>query len=82
MQRIIGIVLGAIVTFLLLLAMVGTTGDGPRSFAIAVIVGAVVGVAWPWLVAFYVGRRVKEHRDQEIQREVERQLADERETGD
>jgi preprotein translocase subunit SecF len=82
MQRIIGIVLGAIVTYLILLAMVGTTGDGPRSFAIAVIVGAIVGVVWPWVVAFYVGRRVREHRDQEVQREVERQLAAERKPDD
>jgi hypothetical protein len=82
MQRIIGIVLGAVVTYLLLALVVGTAGDAPRSYGIAVVVGAVVSLAWPWVVAFYVGRRVKEHRDEEIQRQVEKQLAEERKSGD
>ncbi len=82
MQRIIGIVLGAVVTYLLLVLLAGTAGDLSRSFGIAVIVGALVSLAWPWVVGFYVGRRVKEHRDEEIQREVEKQLAEERKTGD
>ena len=78
MQRILGVALGAIVTYLLLLALVGTAGDAARTYAIAVIAGAVVAILWPWIVAIYVGRRVKERRDEEIQREVEKQLADER----
>jgi preprotein translocase subunit SecF len=82
MQRIIGIVLGAVVTYLLLVLLVGTAGDASRSFGIAVIVGAVVSLAWPWVVALYVGRRVRERRDEEIQREVEKQLAEERKPGD
>ena len=82
MQRIVGIVLGAVVTFLSLVVLVGTAGDAPRSFAIAVIIGAVVSLLWPWLVTFYVGRRVKERRDEEIQREVERQLAEDRKPSD
>jgi cytochrome c biogenesis protein CcdA len=76
MQRIIGVVLGAVVTYLLLLAIVGTAGDAARTYAIAVIAGAVVALVWPWVVAIYVGRRVKERRDEEIQREVEKQLAE------
>ena len=34
---------------------------------------------WPWIVAVYIGRRVRENRDEEVQREVERQLAEKRE---
>ena len=78
MQRILGVALGAVVTYLVLLALVGTAGDAPRSYAIAVIAGAIVAAVWPWIVAIYVGRRVKERRDEEIQREVEKQLAEER----
>jgi cytochrome c biogenesis protein CcdA len=78
MQRIIGVALGAVVTYLLLLALVGTAGDAARTYAIAVIVGAIVAILWPWIVAIYVGRRVKERRDEEVQREVEKQLAEER----
>ena len=78
MQRIAGVALGAVVTYLLLLALVGTAGDGARTYAIAVIAGAIVAILWPWIVAIYVGRRVKERRDEEVQREVEKQLAEER----
>lgn len=81
MQRIIGIVLGAVATYLLLVVLVGTAGDLSRSFGIAVIVGAVVSLAWPWVVGFYIGRRVKERRDEEVQREVEKQLAEDRKSG-
>jgi cytochrome c biogenesis protein CcdA len=77
MQRIIGVVLGAVVTYLLLLLLIGTVGDAARSYAIAVIAGAIVALVWPWIVAIYIGRRVKERRDEEVQREVEKQLADE-----
>jgi cytochrome c biogenesis protein CcdA len=80
MQRIIGVVLGAIVSYVLLLILVGTAGDVSRSYGIAVIVGAIVAILWPWIVALYIGRRVKEHRDEEVQREVNRQL-DERKDG-
>ena len=80
MQRIIGLVLGALITYVLLLALVGTAGDAARNYALAVIAGAVVALIWPWVVAFYIGRRVKERRDAEVQHEVERQLAEERKT--
>ena len=78
MQRIVGVALGAVVTYLLLLALVGTAGDAARTYAIAVIAGAILAILWPWIVAIYVGRRVKERRDEEVQREVEKQLAEER----
>jgi preprotein translocase subunit SecF len=78
MQRIIGIVLGAVASYLVLVVLLGTTGDAPRDYAIAVAVGAIVALVWPWIVAVYVGRRVKERRDEEVQREVEKQLAEER----
>jgi len=81
MQRIIGIVLGAVATWLILIALLGTAGDAPRDYAIAVAVGAIVALVWPWIIAFSVARRVKERRDEEVQREVERQLAEERKGG-
>lgn len=79
MQRIIGIVLGALVSFALLVLLIGTSLDYPRGYVIAVVAGAIVSLLWPWIVAVYIGRRVREHRDEEVQREVERQLAEKRE---
>jgi len=81
MQRLIGIVLGAVVAYLLLIVLLGSAGDAPRDYAIAIVVGAIVAAVWPWIVAFYIGRRIKERRDEEVQREVERQLAEERKGG-
>ncbi|MGZ8501345.1 MAG: hypothetical protein ACXWWR_01845 [Candidatus Limnocylindrales bacterium] len=79
MQRIIGIVLGALVAFGLLVLLVGASLDAPRNYVIALVAGAIVSLVWPWIVGFYIGRRVKDRRDEEVQREVERQLAEKHE---
>lgn len=81
MQRFIGIVLGALLAFALLLLLVGSDFEKPRNYVIALVAGALVSLLWPWIMGFYVGRRVRERRDEEVQREVERQLAEKREGG-
>ncbi len=77
-QRFIGVVLGAIVSFVMLYIMTPGIPDGDpnQGYLIAVAVGAVISFLWPWAIAFYLGRRAKERRDDEIQREVEKQIAD------
>jgi hypothetical protein len=79
MQRFIGIVLGGLLAFALLLLLVGSDFEKPRNYLIALVAGAIVSLLWPWIMSFYIGRRVREHRDEEVQREVERQLAEKRE---
>ncbi len=81
MQRFIGSLLGGLVSFALLLVLVGSDLEKPRNYVIALVSGAVVSLLWPWIMSFYIGRRVREHRDEEVQREVERQLAEKREGG-
>ena len=81
MQRFIGIVLGALLAFALLLLLVGSDFEKPRNYVIALVAGALVSLLWPWIMGFYVDRRVRERRDEEVQREVERQLAEKREGG-
>jgi glucose uptake protein GlcU len=81
MQRIIGIALGALVAFALLVLLLGTALDATRDYLIALVAGAIVSLVWPWIVGFYIGRRVKERRDEEVQKEVERQLAEKHEGG-
>ena len=44
-------------------------------FLVAVIVGLVVSIIWPWAIALMVDRRVKDRRKEEIDREVKDQLA-------
>jgi hypothetical protein len=71
-QRTIGVVLGAVATYLLLLLFAG--GAQSQVYLTAVVVGGVVSWAWPLVIAFWFGRRAKERRDEEIQKEVQRQL--------
>jgi len=37
-------------------------------------IGAVAAWAWPVVIVFYLGRRAKARRDNQIQSEVERQV--------
>jgi hypothetical protein len=83
MQRIIGIGLGALTTFVLLFLMKpGIDGSDPnQGYLIATIAGAIVSLAWPWVIGFFLVRRAKDRREEEIEKEVQRQLAEERKQG-
>ena len=73
MQRIIGAGLGAIVTYVLLILFAGTGQS--QTFLMAVLIGLVVTIAWPWIIALMVARRVRDQRREEIDREVQERLA-------
>jgi branched-subunit amino acid ABC-type transport system permease component len=72
MHRIIGAALGALVTYLLLVIFAPSVET--QVYIAAVVIGFVVTVAWPWVIAFLLARRVKQRRSNEIDREVEEQL--------
>ena len=74
MVRIIGAGLGAIATYVLLIILAG--GEQSQVYLAAVIVGLLVSIAWPWIIALMVDRRVKDRRKDEIDREVKEQLAE------
>jgi len=73
MQRIIGAVLGAVTTYLLLMLLVGSAGS--QTYLGAVLIGLAVTIAWPWLISLMVSRQVRDRRKDEIDREVQEQLA-------
>ena len=75
MHRVIGIVLGALVTYLMLAAMFAMSGDAPVKYGTAVVIGAIVALLWPWVIGFMLARRVKNRRDAQIQKEVDKQVA-------
>ena len=77
MQRIIGVVLGAVLTYAMLaLGIAGLfTDDQNTEYLIAVVAGAIVSGLWPWVIGLLLFNRAKNRRDQEIQEEVERQMA-------
>jgi len=76
-QRIIGVSIGALVTFLILLIGNVTAQADPVSWYLAAaIIGAIASFFWPILAGFMLARRVRGRRDDAIQREVDRQLAE------
>ena len=75
MQRTIGVILGALVTYLLLLVLDATSGDATPEYGTAVMIGALVSWLWPWIIGFILVRRAKARRDQKISEEVDKQVA-------
>ena len=76
MQRVIGIVLGAVVTYLILLLMDATSGEATIRYGLAVVIGAVVSLLWPWVIGFFLVRRAKQRRDNQIDKEVDKRMSE------
>jgi preprotein translocase subunit SecF len=77
-QRGIGVTIGAIVSLILLTIMVPGTGATWSDFVPALVIGAIAAWFWPVVIAFWLGRRAKQRRDDQIESEVQRQLDEER----
>ena len=73
-RRITGIVLG-VLAFLLVYWLTGLGTPSEPNWALALLVGLVVALIWPWIFGIYVVRRAKQHRQNEIDQEVQKQLA-------
>lgn len=73
MHHIIGVGIGAVVTYVLLFIMVGS--EYSDKYLPAIIIGAIVALAWPWFIGLMLARRVKNKRDAQIQAEVDRQVS-------
>ena len=74
MHHIIGVAIGAIVAYVLLIILVGSQYSD--KYLPALVIGAIVALLWPWFIGFMLARRIKNRRDAQIQAEVERQVAD------
>ena len=75
MQRTIGVVLGGLVTYLILVLLDATSTDASAKYGMAVVVGGLVSWLWPWVIGFFLLRRAKERRDRKIAEEVDKQVA-------
>ena len=73
-RRITGIVLG-VLAFLLVYWLTGLGTPSEPNWALALLVGLVVALIWPWIFGIYLVRRAKQHRQNEIDQEVQKQLA-------
>ena len=70
-QRIIGLTIGAIVTLILLVATTEVTVD---QTIVPLVVGAVAAFFWPIVIGWWLVRRAKARRENQIQSEVSRQI--------
>ncbi len=78
-QRLLGVSIGALATFLVLwLSTIAKPADSMPWYVAAAVIGAVVSFFWPVVIGFWSGRRARDRRDEDVEREVQRQLAEER----
>lgn len=81
-QRLLAVSIGALVTFAVLVVWDWTNFTDPwPAFALAAILGAIASFLWPVVIGFYLGRRAKERREEQIQKEVERQVSEQTHQG-
>jgi hypothetical protein len=71
-QRAIGIAVGALVTLILLVIMAG--GNPWQDYVTPLVIGGVAAFFWPVVIAFWLGRRAKARREDQVSAEVQRQL--------
>jgi len=78
MHRYIGIALGAIVSYLLLLLFHGGrfVSEPNSAYLLAVASGALVAALWPWLLGLWMARRLRARQRARVQSEVSRQIAE------
>ena len=74
-RRITGIILGVIAFLIVYWLTGGLATPSTPNWALAILVGLVVALIWPWLFGIYLVRRAKQHRQNEIDQEVQKQLA-------
>jgi hypothetical protein len=70
-QRIIGGAVGVLVT----VAILWWNHVDTSLAAMAAIVGAIAAFIWPLIVGWYLVRRGKKRREEEVQAEVAKQMA-------
>jgi uncharacterized membrane protein len=74
LQRLIGVSLGAVVTYLLLTLL--NLGSNEANYGFAVVAGAIVSFVWPWFIAWYLVRRHRSRVNEQITKEVDRQVSE------
>ena len=71
LQHIIGSAVGAVIAWLVLVI---TNASSSPQYVTAVVIGAIASMLWPIVIGFFLARRVKQRRDDQIQKEVDKQI--------
>jgi len=74
-RRISGIVLG-VIAFLLVYWLSGLGTPSNPNLALSLLVGLVVALISPWILGLLFVRRARQRRQDEIDKEVQKQLAE------
>jgi len=74
-RRITGIALGVVAFFIVYWLTGGLATPATPNWALALLVGLVVALIWPWIFGVIIVRRARQHRQNEIDQEVQKQLA-------
>jgi uncharacterized membrane protein (DUF485 family) len=74
-RRISGIILGVIAFLIVFWLSGGLATPATPNWALAILVGLVVALLWPWVMGLIMVRRARQRRQDEIDREVQKQLA-------
>ena len=77
LHRIIGFILGGI-TISVILNRSTIIGDPQPRYLAAILIGLAVIALYPWLIGIWFVRRQRNKRDEEIQAEVQKQVAEEK----
>ena len=72
LQHIIGSVIGAAVAWVVLVV---TNAQDSSQYITAVVIGAIATILWPLVIGWLLVRRRKNKRDDQIQKEVDKQIA-------
>ena len=68
-RRIIGIVLGVVAFFIVYWLTGGLATPATPNWALALLVGLVVALIWPWIMGLIIVRRARQRRQNEIDQE-------------
>lgn len=74
-RRITGIILGVLAFLVVWYFSGGNQTPSNPNWALSLLVGLVVALIWPWIMGLIMVRRVRQRRQNEIDEEVQRQLA-------
>jgi cell shape-determining protein MreD len=74
-RRITGIILGVLAFLLVYWLTGGLDTPSTPEWALSILVGLVVALIWPWIMGLIMARRIRQRRQNEIDKEVQEQLA-------
>lgn len=74
-RRISGIILGVLAFLLVYWLSGGFATPATPNWALSLLIGLVVGLISPWIIGLLFVRRARQRRQDEIDEEVQRQLA-------